>query len=186
LRRFLFLDSNNYAFIADKKVLWMVNGLTTSDMYPYGFRERLGDKADERAVHAFEERTINYAEDSVKITMDAYSGEITLYQMNDDPIISSWARVYPDLFKPASAMPAPFARSSPTRCSGYTSSSTTFTSAITRRTPRSSTTSRTSGTMPTRSWDRSGGAEGIWQHRSVDFSYEGHPMLIDPADLPAA
>ena len=47
---FLFLDSNVYAFMADGKTLWMINGLTTSANYPYSFREVLGDKADERAV----------------------------------------------------------------------------------------------------------------------------------------
>ena len=49
----------------------MVNALTTSKYYPYSFREVLGDKADERAVDEFPERVINYAEDSVKITVNA-------------------------------------------------------------------------------------------------------------------
>ncbi|MCZ6879029.1 MAG: UPF0182 family protein [Acidobacteria bacterium] len=102
---FLFLDTNSYAFIADKKVLWMINGLTTSSEYPYSFPEVLGDKADERAAEKFPERVINYAEDSVKITVDAYSGEIHFYKITDDPIIETWARVYPDLFEPASTMP---------------------------------------------------------------------------------
>ena len=47
LAPFLFLDTNIYAFIADEKVLWMTNALTTSDRYPYSFREVLGDKSDE-------------------------------------------------------------------------------------------------------------------------------------------
>ena len=105
LAPFLFLDTNTYAFIADKRVHWMVNGLTTSDRYPYSFREVLGDKSDERAIEAFPERIVNYGEDSVKITVDAYSGDVHFYQMSDDPIISTWARIYPDLLEPASAMP---------------------------------------------------------------------------------
>ncbi len=102
---FLFIDSNVYAFIADKKVLWMINSLTTSNQYPYSFPEVLGDKADERAVEEFPERIINYAEDSVKITIDAYSGEVHFYKIADDPIVNTWARVYDDLFEPISAMP---------------------------------------------------------------------------------
>lgn len=102
---FLFLDTNNYAFIANKRVLWMVNGLTTSDQYPYSFPEILGDKADERAVEEFPQRVINYAEDSVKVTIDAYSGDVRFYKMSDDPVVSTWERIYPDLFRPASAMP---------------------------------------------------------------------------------
>ena len=102
---FLFLDSNVYAFIADKKVLWMVNGLTTSDRYPYSFPEILGDKADERAVETFPERIINYAEDSVKVTLDAYSGEVHFYKITDDPVVSTWAKIYDDLFEPIPVMP---------------------------------------------------------------------------------
>ena len=102
---FLFLDSNIFAFMADGKTLWMINGLTTSANYPYAFREVLGDKADERAVEPFPERIINYAEDSVKVTIDAYSGAVRLYTIADDPIVAAWARVYPDLFEPQSAMP---------------------------------------------------------------------------------
>jgi len=102
---FLFLDSNPYAFIADKKVLWMMNALTTTNNYPYSFREVLGDKADERAVEEFPERTINYAEDSVKICMDAYSGHVSFYKIADDPIINTWERIYPGLFTSESSMP---------------------------------------------------------------------------------
>jgi uncharacterized membrane protein (UPF0182 family) len=102
---FLFLDSNPYAFIADKKILWMVNALTTTKDYPYAFREVLGDKADERAVEEFPERIINYAEDSVKICVDAYTGDVRFYKISDDPIVNAWEKVYPGLFEPISAMP---------------------------------------------------------------------------------
>lgn len=84
---FLFVESNNLAFVADNKIEWLVNALTTTDMYPYSFREVLGDKADERAVEAYPERVINYGEDSVKITMNAFSGEVHFYKIANDPII---------------------------------------------------------------------------------------------------
>ncbi len=102
---FLFLDTNPFAFIADKKIVWMVNALTSTQHYPYSFREVLGDKADERAVEKYPERIINYAEDSVKICMDAYTGKVHFYKISDDPIIKAWDRVYPGLFEPRSAMP---------------------------------------------------------------------------------
>ena len=104
---FLFVDSNNLAFIAGNRIEWMVNALTTSDMYPYSFREVLGDKADERAVEAYPERLVNYGEDSVKITMNALSGNVHFYQMTNDPIVSAWAHCYPELFERAESMPAP-------------------------------------------------------------------------------
>ncbi len=102
---FLFLDTNNYAFVADKKILWMVNALTTTDQYPYSYREALGDKADERAIEKFPERVINYAEDSVKVTIDAYTGEAHFYKIANDPIVNAWDKIYPGLFEDGSGMP---------------------------------------------------------------------------------
>ncbi len=102
---FLFLDTNVYAFIADGRIVWMINGLTSTDNYPYAFREVLGDKADERAVEPLPERVVNYAEDAVKITIDAYSGDVRFYKIADDPIVNPWERIYLDLFEPISSMP---------------------------------------------------------------------------------
>jgi uncharacterized membrane protein (UPF0182 family) len=104
---FVFLDTNVYAFLAGGRTLWMVNGLTTTKNYPYSFRETLGDKAEERAVEPLPERVVNYAEDSVKITVDAYSGAVRFYKIAEDPIVDTWQRIYPELFEPKSAMPAP-------------------------------------------------------------------------------
>lgn len=101
---FLFLDTNAYAFAADGRILWMVNALTSTKNYPYSFREVLGDKADERAIEPIPERIVNYAEDAVKVTIDAYTGETLFYKIADDPIINAWQSVYPDLFEPAAAM----------------------------------------------------------------------------------
>ena len=103
---FLFLESNNVAFVANQRIQWMVNALTTTDMYPYSFREVLGDKADERAVEPYPERVVNYAEDSVKATVDAFSGEVHLYRISDDPIVRAWDKCFPGLFEPRTAMPA--------------------------------------------------------------------------------
>jgi uncharacterized membrane protein (UPF0182 family) len=105
LAPFLFVDSNPLAFVADHRIEWMVNALTTSDMYPYSFREVLGDKADERAVESHPERLVNYAEDSVKITMDAFTGAVRVYRISDGPIVRAWAEAFPGLFEPAGAMP---------------------------------------------------------------------------------
>lgn len=183
---FLFLDSNNHAFIADKRVYWMVNALTTTDQYPYAFRERLGDKADERAVHAFPERTINYGEDSVKIVMDAYSGRITFYKMNDDPIVETWSRVYPDLFRPASEMPDAVRaqRTYPLQWLHIQ-----FDDIYKRYHQADPIQFYNVEDL----WDDADevlgslgrGLKGFGTSDQSTFSYEGHPMLIDPADLPA-
>lgn len=105
LAPFLFIESNPVAFVAGSRIEWLVNALTTSDMYPYAFREVLGDKSDERAVEAYPERVINYGEDSVKITIDAFSGEVHVYKIADDPIVNAWDAAYPGLFEPGGEMP---------------------------------------------------------------------------------
>lgn len=183
---FLFLDSNNYAFISDKKVYWMVNGLTTTDKYPYAFREMLGDKADERAVYQFPERQTNYAEDSVKIVMDAYSGELTFYQMSNDPIVSTWANVYPDLFRPASEMPAGVKAQLTYPLQWFHIQFDDIYKRYHQKDPIQFYNVEDI-------WDDADevlgsigrGLKGFGSTDQSTFSYEGHPMLIDPADLPA-
>jgi len=48
---------------------------------------------------------VNYLEDSVKATVNAYTGQVQFYQISDDPIISTWAEIYPNLFIKDEAMP---------------------------------------------------------------------------------
>jgi len=49
----------------------------------------------------------NYIRNSVKATVDAYDGDIHLYVFDDaDPLIGAYRELFPDLFQPASAMPA--------------------------------------------------------------------------------
>ena len=49
---------------------------------------------------------MNYIRNSVKISIDAYTGETTFYLIDPaDPIAATYARIFPDLFRPAEAMP---------------------------------------------------------------------------------
>ena len=79
--------------------------MTTSDRYPYSLPEEMGDKSDERSAFPRPERMVNYVEDSVKATVDAYTGQIRLYRISDSPVIAAWSKIYPDLFVPAEKMP---------------------------------------------------------------------------------
>ncbi|MBI3694751.1 MAG: UPF0182 family protein [Acidobacteria bacterium] len=182
---FLFLDSNPYAFIADKNVLWMVNALTTSDQYPYAYREILGDKADERAVEKFPERVINYAEDSVKITMDAFTGEVRFYKIADDPIVNSWEKVYPDLFRPASSMPKAVGAQLTYPLQWFHIQFDDIYKRYHQQDPIQfynvedlwDDADETLGSIGR-------GLSGFGTTDQMTFSYEGHHLLIDPADLP--
>ncbi|BAZ27974.1 hypothetical protein NIES4074_04040 [Cylindrospermum sp. NIES-4074] len=70
---------------------WIVDGYTTSDRYPYSDTGSDG---------------INYIRNSVKVVIDAYHGTVNFYIADPkDPIITTWSAIFPNLFKPLSAMP---------------------------------------------------------------------------------
>jgi uncharacterized membrane protein (UPF0182 family) len=88
---FLKLDGDPYAVVHDGRIVWIVDGYTTSDHYPYSQRNLDG---------------LNYIRNSVKVVVDSYTGDTSFYVSDpDDPIIKTWARVFPAMFKPMSAMP---------------------------------------------------------------------------------
>jgi len=186
LAPFLFIDSNTYAFIADRRVQWMVNGLTTSDQYPYSYPEVLGDKADERAVEEFPQRLVNYGEDSVKATVDAYSGEVHLYKTTDDPIVSTWERIYPDLFDPVAQMPEPVRAQLTYPLQWFHIQFDDIYKRYHQQDPIQffnvedlwDDADETMGSLGR-------GLSGFGTGDQMTFSYEGYNALLDPADMPA-
>jgi uncharacterized membrane protein (UPF0182 family) len=90
-------DGDPYLVLTDGgRLVWTVDGYTTSNAHPYAHRVVLGDRTQ-----------LNYMRNSLKATVDAYSGEVNLYIFDAaDPIIEAYRRLFPTLFKPASAMPA--------------------------------------------------------------------------------
>ncbi|MCK6585365.1 MAG: UPF0182 family protein, partial [Anaerolineales bacterium] len=103
---FLYYESNPYATIVDGEITWLVNAMTVSDYYPYSKHEYIGDKSVSRSPTTIETLRINYVEDSVKATINASTGQVQLYKIADDPIINTWAAIYPSLFTDGGAMPA--------------------------------------------------------------------------------
>lgn len=104
---FLYYDSDPYAVVANDGIHWMVNGMTTASTYPYSAPMDLGDKAFRRTPVPHEPRWVNYARDSVKATVDAYTGDVKLYKYADEPVLNTWAGIYPALFEERSEMPPP-------------------------------------------------------------------------------
>jgi uncharacterized membrane protein (UPF0182 family) len=94
---FLEWDTDPYLVItADGRLVWIVDGYTTSDAHPYS-----------RAVDAGDMGRINYIRNAVKATVDAYDGETKLYIFApDDPLIGAYQQLFPNLFHAASEMPA--------------------------------------------------------------------------------
>ena len=100
---FLKLDSDPYATIIDGRVVWVQDAYTTSDRYPYA-----QDYSNPGRLPANSglNTSFNYVRNSVKATVDAYDGTVTLYVMDPtDPIVNAWKSAFPKLFKPKSAMP---------------------------------------------------------------------------------
>ncbi|MFV0435699.1 MAG: UPF0182 family protein [Leucobacter sp.] len=104
---YLTIDNAPYASVVDGRVVWIVDGYTTSADYPYS------EITDMNAltVDADNERTnpmskpVNYIRNSVKATVDAYDGSVTLYAWDtEDPLLKSWSKIFPDTLKNVSEM----------------------------------------------------------------------------------
>jgi uncharacterized membrane protein (UPF0182 family) len=102
---FLYFETDPYAVAGDESITWMVNGLSTATGYPYSAYADLGDKSDRRSPTSGDPVRVNYAVDSVKATVDAYSGSVDLYRITEEPVLDTWAAAYPDLFRDAADMP---------------------------------------------------------------------------------
>ncbi len=90
-------DSDPYLVISEGKLYWVQDAYTTSNMYPYSRRSR----------SLLDKKRLNYIRNSVKVTIDAYNGRVSFYMVDEtDPLARTYARIFPDLFKPFSEMPA--------------------------------------------------------------------------------
>ena len=88
---FLRLDSDPYMVVAEGKLWWIQDAYTITSHYPYS--DPSGNE-------------FNYIRNSVKVVIDAYTGEVDFYIFDeDDAIIQTYAKVFPKLFKPRSEMP---------------------------------------------------------------------------------
>jgi uncharacterized membrane protein (UPF0182 family) len=91
LAPFLTYDPDPYLSITDGRLVWVQDAYTTSRRYPYSTPSVRG---------------INYIRNSVKVTVDAYDGNVNFHLLDTkDPIAATLAKVFPELFKPLSAMP---------------------------------------------------------------------------------
>ncbi|MEQ1574904.1 MAG: UPF0182 family protein, partial [Vicinamibacterales bacterium] len=89
---FLVFDQDPYMVVADGRLFWMYDAYTVSNRYPYSTSGGAG---------------VNYIRNSVKVTIDAYHGTMTFYLADaEDPIVATYARIFPTLFKPIDQMPA--------------------------------------------------------------------------------
>ena len=95
LAPFLEFDADPYIVLTpDGRLSWMMDAFTVSEHYPYSRPYRV------------QGQFVNYLRNSVKAVVDAYDGTTTFYVFDpDDPIVAAYRRLFPSLFKDASAMP---------------------------------------------------------------------------------
>ncbi len=94
---FLAYDTDPYLVVSGGRLYWIQDAYTISNMYPYS----------KRSKNPFRNIGLNYIRNSVKVIIDAYDGDVSFYTIDaQDPILRTYARVYPDLFKPLAKMPA--------------------------------------------------------------------------------
>jgi uncharacterized membrane protein (UPF0182 family) len=105
------LDGDPYPAIVDGKLLWMLDGYTTSAGYPYSRTVDVsGATTDALNINnnpltAVPNSTINYIRNSVKATVDAYDGTVTLYAWDEkDPVLKTWMKAFPGVVKAKSEM----------------------------------------------------------------------------------
>ncbi|HTW21371.1 MAG TPA: UPF0182 family protein [Mycobacteriales bacterium] len=111
----LTLDGDPYPVINNGQILWVVDGYTTSDGFPYSEQESLSSSTKTslntvgNTIAAQKNAKINYIRNSVKATVNAYTGQVELYAWNQtadpDPVLKTWEKAFPGIVKPENDMP---------------------------------------------------------------------------------
>ena len=103
----LTLDGDSYPALVDGRIVWIIDGYTTSAGYPYSRQTTLSNAtsdaltANSASITAQGNENINYIRNSVKATVDAYSGKVTLYQWDEkDPVLKTWSKAFPGIVQP--------------------------------------------------------------------------------------
>jgi uncharacterized membrane protein (UPF0182 family) len=108
----LTVDSDALPAVVDGKIVWILDGYTTSDKYPLSEKKSLQDMTSDainpRSAYAtLPTDNINYMRNAVKATVDAYDGTVKLYEWDSsDPILKTWEKAFPGVVEPKSDIPA--------------------------------------------------------------------------------
>jgi len=101
-------DSMLYPAIVDGRIKWIIDGYTTLDNYPYSELTVLSSATADSTTPSVNNRLVpdkqvSYIRNSVKATVDAYDGTVTLYAHDEsDPVLQAWMKVFPDTVQPKS------------------------------------------------------------------------------------
>jgi uncharacterized membrane protein (UPF0182 family) len=96
---FLKYDADPYAVVLNNQLFWVMDAYTTTDNYPYSQNANTTGMPAGSGLNT----TFNYARNSVKVVIDAYSGKMYFFVVDkSDPIIQVYQKAFPDLFIPVS------------------------------------------------------------------------------------
>ncbi|MGZ8651732.1 MAG: UPF0182 family membrane protein, partial [Actinomycetota bacterium] len=95
---FLKFDGDPYLAVVDGRLTWIWDAYTTTNEYPYSESMNLSDATGDPSQGNLT-GSANYIRNSVKVTVDAYNGDMKYYIWDaEDPIIQAWARAFPGMF----------------------------------------------------------------------------------------
>ena len=99
---FLSYDSDPYPVLVGGQIEWVQDAYTTTNNYPYS------QSIDPTSLPSSSglSQGANYVRNSVKIVVNAYTGNMTFYAMDNDPILRTWEKAFPGMFTPSSQMPS--------------------------------------------------------------------------------
>jgi len=102
---FLEVDGDPYPAVIDGRIVWIVDGYTTLNSYPYSLQQELGEVTQDsltgQGTTALANDQVNYIRNSVKATVDAHDGTVTLYQFDpEDPVLATWMSAFPGIVEP--------------------------------------------------------------------------------------
>ena len=105
------VDGDAYPAVVEGRIVWIVDGYTTSNSYPNSERVNLNDVTSDAqtsaggTVVAQPQDDINYMRNSVKAVVDAYDGTVKLYAWDDtDPVLKTWSQAFPGVVQPKAAI----------------------------------------------------------------------------------
>ena len=107
----LTVDTDPYPAVIDGRIQWILDGYTVTDKFPGSQRESLETMTadalqDDTGFQTLPTDEVNYLRNSVKATVDAYDGTVTLYAWDEeDPILKAWEEVFPDVVQPKADIP---------------------------------------------------------------------------------
>jgi uncharacterized membrane protein (UPF0182 family) len=105
------VDGDAYPAVVEGRIVWIVDGYTTSNSYPNSERVNLNEVTSDAqtsaggTVVAQPRDDINYMRNSVKAVVDAYDGSVKLYAWDEtDPVLKAWSQAFANVVLPKSAI----------------------------------------------------------------------------------